>query len=92
MNMSKPTPHDYETVEEIASEFMHAIDTNASDYGKAAQILRDYVDAENAKLRTAALDVVGDMTPNQLAYHEAYPPYEGSRPDLARLYRAAKLE
>ena len=39
----EPTAHDYETVEQIATEYLRAIDTNAPDYGDSARILREYV-------------------------------------------------
>ena len=52
-------------------------------------------DAENAKLREkydslreAALGVTGEMTPEQLEYHENSR-HEFARRDLGRLYRAA---
>ncbi len=45
------------------------------------------LDARIKDLQETAFDVVQDMTPALLDYHEANPPFEGSRPDLARLYR-----
>lgn len=44
---------------------------------------------ENKDLRAAILRFTGELTPEQLKEHMANPPYEFSRPDLARLYLLA---